>query len=117
MKNLWRQVVFSGFSLFLITAIALLDAWVGKEITLWGLYLLPVSITAWKLGASQGVCLAILASMLSWGVGCHFGNPFSDEAYFLLATLWRTSSMILVAWLVGRLRTKEITRIHIGNGL
>lgn len=98
-----------------LIAIAGIDVWAGQQVSLWALYVLPVLATTWRLGLGPGVLFSCFAIGLSFAVGCLFGHPFAGLSFFVIASLSRGVILLLLVWLVSRLREIEVVRVHVGR--
>ena len=69
--------------LFLSLGIAVLDCATGRNISLWFIYALPITMAAAIGGARAGLAFSALAAGLLILVGFNFGHPFPTVGYFL----------------------------------
>lgn len=106
-------------SLYLVTAvvIAVLDVVVGAQISLWIFFLVPVGLATWNLGMRPGIVLAVICAGLILINGFIVGHPFSTLGYYLLAVASRILAVLVVVWLIGLLRKREVERVYTGEQL
>jgi signal transduction histidine kinase len=91
-------------SIALVAAIAFADYLTGYEIRLAILYLLPIAIATWMVGAAAGAGLA-LASASAWLLTFISSHPYTDDFYFYWeGAIYGTSFLLFVA-LLTRLRS------------
>jgi diguanylate cyclase (GGDEF)-like protein len=119
--SLKRLVIFA-FCLLLMLAIAWMDYKTGTEINISVFYTLPVAVATWFLNPLAGTILAVLGTM-NWEYadlksGIHATNLF----VFFWNTFVRFSYLLLVAYLLARLRSafdreRERSRIDPLTGL
>jgi hypothetical protein len=101
----------NGFPLLPLTLVILItatDIWL-QRVSLWSLFVLPVFIAMWVYGRRTGaiVCATCVAAVFC--VDLHVRtSPLELAQVVQLAS--RISAILLVAWLVGRLRLKEVER-------
>ncbi len=69
--------------LFLTLGIGVLDCAVGRNVSLWFVYVLPICLAAAIGGARAGVAFSALAAGLLLFVGFDGGHPFPAMGYFL----------------------------------
>ena len=96
--------------LFLVgmLGIAYLDYSTGKDVTMWGLYLVPVGIASWMGGIRAGILLSVLSCALMFVAGIYGDNMFSSTGYFLLGIFNRFLALLLVSWLASYLFRKQM---------
>lgn len=82
MRRPVRDALALAILLFLTLGIGALDYALGRNISLWFVYLLPVAFAAAIGGARIGVGFAVLAAGLLVGVGLKMGHPFPSSGYF-----------------------------------
>ncbi len=99
---------YRGLLVLAMLAIALLDIATGREISVWGLYLLPIALASWWSGFRMGVQLSVFACVLILLTGMLGGNIFSSVGYFLLTIFNRFTAFFLVAWLASHLFRKQM---------
>lgn len=97
-------------------AIATGDALMGRQISPWALYLVPIAFAGWAAGRSLAVTFALLSTCLIVAVGLLTGHPFASNFYFLLAVGNRLVCLLVVAILAAenaRLETlKSVVRSY-----
>lgn len=91
-----------GFWLAITCGVAWLDNISGTNLMLWGLYLLPITLSAWFQGFRAGGVVCVMATLAMVVDGLCNGHPFSSDLYFLVALANRLAAMLAVAWLAGR---------------
>lgn len=102
----------SGLSLVLVIGAA--DVATGPLLTLWGFYLLPVSLVTWHRGRGLGVLVA-LASTATWFATDLIGGPFRlDSPALYLNTSIRFLGLFLMVAVLAALkdqlqRQRELT--------
>lgn len=97
-------------ALFLVgmLGIAYLDYSTGKDIAVWGLYLIPVAIASWMGGFRAGILLSILSGVFMFVAGIYGGTRFSTEIFFLLGIINRLSALLMVSWLASYLFRRKM---------
>lgn len=88
--------------------IAYLDYSTGKDISLWGLYLIPVGIASWMGGVRAGILLSVMSCMLMFIDGMYGGTVFSGTGFFLLGIFNRFMALLVVSWLASYLYRKQM---------
>jgi hypothetical protein len=91
-----------------LVGIAALDYVTGSEVSVWGLYLLPVGVASWMRGFRAGLWLAVLACVLILVAGLLGGHRFSEVGWLLLAIVNRFFALVAVAWLSSILYRKQM---------
>ena len=99
----------------LLGIIAVADIVTGNQTSMWLPYALPIALSTWRLGLRAGLVVTTVACALIFLVGYFYGYPFSGFKYFIGANVLIFLGLYLIAYLVNRLRCKEVTRIHIGK--
>ena len=90
-------------SVVLVAAIAFADYLTGYEIRLAILYLLPIAVATWMVGAAAGAGLA-LASAGAWLMTFISSHPYTDDFYFYWEGAIYGVSFLLFVALLTRLR-------------
>ncbi len=93
--------------------LALLDAKLGVEISLWVLFLLPIGWASWNLGQGAGFALVVLATVMLLVLDALYGSRFLAYRYLLLSVGFKAVAYCVVARLVGLLRASEVERVHL----
>jgi hypothetical protein len=88
--------------------IAYLDYSTGKDLAVWGLYLIPVGLASWMGGFRVGVLLSALSCVLMFAAGMYGGTMFSTTGYFLLGIFNRLLAFLLVSWLASYLFRRQM---------
>jgi hypothetical protein len=94
--------------LFAMLGIAYLDYSTGKEVAVWGLYLIPVGIASWMGGMRAGILLSVVSCVLMFIDGMYSGTNFSGTGFFLLGILNRFIALLIVSWLASYLFHKQM---------
>jgi hypothetical protein len=93
------------FALILLTlAIAALDRVAGGDISLWILYLIPISLAAGLAGLTVGLVFSMLAAMAIFLVGSELGVSFPTLGHRLFAIGSYLAAYALFALLVSIIR-------------
>jgi hypothetical protein len=90
-------------SFALVATIATLDHLTGYELRLAILYLIPIGLATWKLGALAGTLVATAAT-LSWIVAFDSSHPYSHPFYFYWEGALTGVSYLVIVLLLARLR-------------
>lgn len=88
--------------------IAYLDYSTGKDLAVWGLYLIPVALAGWIGGFRAGLALSLVSCALMFGVGMYAGNMFAGPGYFLLGIFNRLIAFLMIAWLASYLFRRQM---------
>lgn len=91
-----------------ILGITYLDYSTGKDISLWGLYLIPVGIASWMGGVRAGILLAVMSCMLMFINGMYGGTVYAGTGFFLLGIFNRFVALLVVSWLASYLYRKQM---------
>lgn len=97
-----------AFFLVGMLGIAYLDYSTGKDMSVWGLYLIPVGIASWVGGFRTGIVLSAVSCVLMFIAGVYGGNMFASTGYFLLGILNRSLAFVLVSWLASYLYRRQM---------
>lgn len=92
---------------FLIAAIAFNDAFTSPQLSLWPLYIGPVVLVSWRCGFLEGAVSAAAAGALIMLASIFSGHPYSNNYFFLFATLSEMAALLTIAWFAARLSTVE----------
>ena len=95
-------LVFAG-NAALVALIAVLDYVTGYDVRLATLYLFPIALATWRLGAGAGTFMAV-ASTLSWLLSFASLHPYSHDAYFYWEGAAKAVTFLFIVWLLARLR-------------
>ena len=85
------------FSLSAILGIAYLDYVTGKNLAVWGLYLIPIGLASWMGGLRAGFLLSVVSCVLMFIDGIYGGTMFSGNGIFPAGD----SSIGFIALLIG----------------
>lgn len=96
-----RAALVAGIVLFV--AIAIADGAAPLELSAHSLFLLPIMLVAWNVGAFWGVTLAILSGLVVIVNGLVFGHPYASAVLLLLSSVLRTGVYLLVALAIAKL--------------
>lgn len=97
-----------AFFLVGMLGIAYLDYSTGKDLAVWGLYLIPVAIASWIGGFRVGLILSGVSCILMFAVGSYGGNMFAGPGFFLLGIFNRLIALLLVSWLASYLFRRQM---------
>jgi hypothetical protein len=97
-------------ALFLVgmLGIAYLDYSTGKDLAVWGLYLIPVAIASWMGGFRAGLVLSLLSCVFMFVAGIYGGTMFAGSGFFLLGILNRLIALLMVSWLASYLFRRQM---------
>ena len=95
-------VVFAA-NFALVALVAVLDYLTGYDVRLAILYLFPIALATWRLGAGAGTFMAI-ASTLAWLVSFSTEHPYAHDAYFYWEGAAKAATFLFIVWLLARLR-------------
>lgn len=97
-------------ALFLVgmLGIAYLDYSTGKDLAVWGLYLIPVALASWMGGFRAGLLLSIVSCGLMFVAGTYGGTIFVSPGFFLLGILNRLIALLMVSWLASYLFRRQM---------
>lgn len=96
------------FFLLVMLGIAYLDYSTGKNLAVWGLYVIPVAAASWMGGFRAGLILSAASCVLMFAVGTYGGTVFASEGFFLLRILNRLIALLMVAWLASYLFRRQM---------
>ena len=85
------------------------DVSCGPEVSPWIAYVIPIALASRYCGFAVGAMYAVLAGLLLCVAARHSGHPFSADGYFFIAAAWQALALLLIAWLVSRLATLQLT--------
>lgn len=88
--------------------IAYLDYSTGKDLAVWGLYLIPVAMASWMGGIRAGILLSTVSCLLMYAAGIYGGTRFEGTGFFLLGIFNRFLALLLVSWLASYLFRKQM---------
>ena len=88
----------------LVLLVAIADYLTGYDIRLAILYLVPIALATWKLGAKAGIAIAVVA-VVSWTVVFESSHPYAHPFYFYWEAAINGLSYALIVLLLARLRT------------
>jgi hypothetical protein len=112
MRRPVRDALALAILAFLALGIGALDHVCGRNISLWFLYVLPVSSAAAISGARAGLAFTFLATALIVAVGLDAGHPYPTNAHFFFEVSgYLFTFLIIVALSLG---VRE--RFHKGIG-
>ncbi len=107
-----KRTPFLGY-LAAVLAVFAVDVAVGPSISLWTLYALPLLLMAWNLGAKSAYWLTGGAAGLMLLCAELLSAPFHNPASMLFTLTSRSMMLMLVVYLVGIIRAREINRISL----
>src|SRR5215203_2247113 len=82
MRRPVRDALALGILLFLTLGIGVLDCAMGRNVSLWFVYALPVTFAATIGGLRAGAAFAVLSASLLVFTGFSSGHPFPEPGYF-----------------------------------
>lgn len=83
MRRPVRDAIALGILVFLTLGIGALDCAIGRDISLWFLYVLPITCAAAIGGARAGLAFSVLSAGLLVAVGMGTGHHFPSTGLFL----------------------------------
>jgi signal transduction histidine kinase len=98
-----RSVLAFGGNLFLVAVVGVVDYITGYDVRLATLYLFPIALATWRLGAGAGTFMAI-ASTLTWLVSFDSLHPYTHDAYFYWEGAAKGTTFLFIVWVLARLR-------------
>lgn len=98
-----KKPVALALGLFLFGLIALLDAFAPAALSAHSLFLLPIVLVAWNVGAAWAAGFAVAAGGVSILGGLAFGHPYASASLLILSALLRTGVYLLVALAIAKL--------------
>jgi len=97
---------------FLMLGIGVLDCVMGRNVSLWFIYVLPITMAAAIGGLRAGIAFSVLAAGLLVGVGLRVGHPFPSTEYFLFEVFGDLFAYLIIVALTLGVREK----LHHGLG-
>ncbi len=88
----------------LVAVVAVADYLTGYDIRLAFLYLVPLAIATWKVGARAGLSIAV-AAVVSWMIVFESNHPYLHPGYFYWEAAINGVSYVVIVLLLARLRT------------
>ena len=111
------QFVKRYFSFFCYVLLMLLSAVVdeslGIYISLWIVYLIPIGLATWNLGAKPGICLTGIALLLLSVSAFIWGHPYLSLWHLGFVYASQAIVCLVLVFLVAALRRKEVERIFV----
>lgn len=93
-----------AFTIALTAGVFMLDYATGRDIDLWPLYLVPVALGSFALGARYAYALAILAAAFLLMTTKLFGISYPSMAVFLSERGFEAVLYLVCAYLIGQVR-------------
>ncbi|MGE5640675.1 MAG: hypothetical protein ACM30H_11340 [Clostridia bacterium] len=93
----------------LMAVIAFYDAHTSEQLSLWPLYIAPVSLLSWRYGFFEGGISALLSGALLAFSAIFSGHPYSSSTFFFIATMSQIVALVVIAWFAARLCAVEST--------
>ena len=90
-------------SIAMVALIGVADFITGYEIRLAILYLIPIALATWRIGARAGYVTAA-AAMLCWFISFDSNHPYTHDLYFYWEGGISTATFVVIVLLLGRLR-------------
>ena len=87
--------------------IAVCDAKTNNEVSLWQLYVLPVTLVSQRFSFVEGGACAACAGALLMISAFFSGHPYANNLYFVLATVSHFLVLALIAWYASRLAASQ----------
>ena len=112
MRRPVRDALALAILLFLTLGIGALDCALGRNVSLWFVYMLPVACAAAIGGARLGLAFSVLAAALLVAVGLRVGHPFPEAGYFYFEVFGYFFAFLVVVALSLGVREK----LHKGLG-
>jgi len=112
MRRPVRDALALAILAFLMLGIAALDNVCGRNISLWFLYVLPLSLAAAIGGTRAGIAFTALATGLILVIGLYAGHPFPTNAHFYFEVAGYLFTFLIIVAL--SLAVSE--RLHKGIG-
>jgi len=100
---LWRAALAFGGNLLLVALVGWVDYTTGYDIRLATLYLFPIALATWRLGAGAGTFIAV-TSTLTWLVSFNSLHPYTHDAYFYWEGAAKGTTFLFIVWVLARLR-------------
>ena len=97
--------------LMLLTAVV--DASLGIYISLWIVYLIPIGLATWNLGAKPGICLTGIALLLLSASAFIWGHPYLSVRHLGFVYASQAIVYLVLVFLVAALRRKEVERVFV----
>src|SRR5512138_3358263 len=91
-----------------MAGVAYLDYATGKDLAVWGLYLVPVGLASWMGGIRAGLLLSAVSCVLMYVAGIYGGTRFDGMGFFLLGIFNRFLALMIVSWLASYLFRKQM---------
>ena len=99
----WRPALIFAANLALLALVAVADYITGYDVRLATLYLFPIALTTWRLGAGAGAFMAV-ASTVSWLASFNSLHPYTHDAFFYWEGTAKAATFLFIVWLLARLR-------------
>lgn len=112
MRRPVRDALALGILFFLTLGIGTLDCAVGRNISLWFVYVLPITLAAAIGGLRAGLGFSMLSAGLLVAVGLAAGHPFPTDGYFLFEVFGDLFAYLIIVALALGVREK----LHHGLG-
>lgn len=103
-----RAALVGGTALFI--AIVIVNSAVPPELSIHSLFLLPIMLVAWNVGAFWAGVLAVVSGIVVITNGLVFGHPYASTLLLVLSSLVRTGVYLLVALAIAMLIRKLYDR-------
>lgn len=98
-----RRRVALVVGMVLFVAIAIIDSAAPLEMSVHSLFLLPILLVAWNVGAFWAVTFAIISGVVVMANGLVFGHPYASTLLLVLSSLLRSGVYVLVALAIAKL--------------
>lgn len=93
----------AGLAAGLFLAVAVIDYLIGKSVSLWALYLVPVGLASWHFGLRQGWMAALLAEVWVFSLDHLLGSPYETyiawyTGLFTECILFFATALLVARW-------------------
>ena len=99
----WRAALAFIGNVALVALVGVADYITGYDVRLATLYLFPIALATWRLGAGAGTFMAV-ASTLTWLVSFDSLHPYTHDAYFYWEGVAKGATFLFIVWVLSRLR-------------
>ena len=112
MRRPVRDALALAILFFLMLGIGALDCATGRNVSLWFVYVLPITLAAAIGGLRAGLLFSLLAAGLLIAVGMAVGHPFPTAGYFFFEVFGDLFAYLVIVALALGVREK----LHHGLG-
>lgn len=93
--------------------VEVIDVWSGKQVNLWVLYCIPISMATWNLGIRPGLVFALLSTVLLAVSAIYWGHIYGSLGFLAAAIASKSFVYFAFVVLIAALRKKEIERVYL----